>query len=153
LSDLQGPVPFEETEQYKKYYQPQNIYYGLYLTIVYNDCPLGLLALLRSKSEPEFNDREIFYMELLKIHLALKLYTLLVEPPDPQINILPAENNNPFNLTKREIEIIHHICNGETDDEISNLLYISRGTLRRHVYNIYRKTNIMSRIQLIKKFA
>lgn len=92
-------------------------------------------------------------MELLKIHLALKLYTLLVEPPDPQINILPAENNNPFNLTKREIEIIHHICNGETDDEISNLLYISRGTLRRHVYNIYRKTNIMSRIQLIKKFA
>lgn len=152
LSDLQGAVPFEETEQYKKYYHPQDIYYGLYLTIIHNDHPLGLLALFRSKAEPDFDDREIFFMELLKIHLALKLYTLLVEQPNDHAFVLPPENNNPFSLTKREMEIIQHVCKGETDNEISHLLYISKGTLRRHVYNIYRKTNIKSRVQLMKKF-
>lgn len=152
LSDLQGEVPFEETEQYKKYYQPQDIYYGLYVTLVQDDLPLGLLALFRSRSEAEFSDREIFYFELLKIHLAQKLYTLLVKQQDFHPDILSFEKSTPFDLTKREMEIIYHIIKGEQDNEISRLLFISKGTLRRHIYNIYRKTNVKNRIQLIKKF-
>jgi len=155
MSDIIDNIQFEKSKQYKEMYEPQDIYHGLYVTIVHNDYPLGLLGLFRAKEEPEFSAKDLFCMELLKIHLELKLYMLLTEEqakPNSQSVTSAAQNSVSYNLSRREQEIISHICKGETDEEISNCLYISRGTLRRHVYNIYRKVNVKSRVQLIKKF-
>lgn len=47
-------------------------------------------------------------------------------------------------FTRRETEIIRHMADGLTSDEISAELYISKNTVDTHRKNIYRKGNFRS---------
>jgi len=52
-------------------------------------------------------------------------------------------------ITERELEIIKLILKGKSNKEIEEELYISLGTVKNHLYNIYKKLNIKSRTQLV----
>ncbi len=52
-------------------------------------------------------------------------------------------------ITEREAEIIKLIIMGKSNKEIEEELFISLGTVKNHLYHIYRKLNINSRTQLI----
>lgn len=56
-----------------------------------------------------------------------------------------------FELTAREEEILKHIAQGLTYDQVSDRLYISNGTVRKHVENIYRKMKVHNKIEAIQK--
>ena len=53
-------------------------------------------------------------------------------------------------LTGREREIVGHILKGSSNAEIGEALFISVGTVKNHVYNIYRKVGVRSRAQLYR---
>ena len=44
-----------------------------------------------------------------------------------------------FNLTPRELEVIQLTLKGKTNQQIADLLFISRSTLKTHLNNIYKK--------------
>jgi DNA-binding CsgD family transcriptional regulator len=48
-------------------------------------------------------------------------------------------------LSKREIEVLRHLCGGETNREIADALVVSVRTVDRHVSNIYAKLGVSSR--------
>lgn len=50
-------------------------------------------------------------------------------------------------LTQREIEIISLLAIGYKNDEIAKKLCISTHTIKTHLYNIYKKINVTSRLQ------
>lgn len=52
-------------------------------------------------------------------------------------------------LTQREREITFLINKGKKNRDIGNTLFISETTVKKHVYNIYNKLNINSRLELI----
>ena len=54
-------------------------------------------------------------------------------------------------LTPRQIEIIQLIAEGKTNKEISETLHITEGTVKAHVYNVFKKTEVTSRSQLVGK--
>jgi DNA-binding CsgD family transcriptional regulator len=54
-----------------------------------------------------------------------------------------------YNISPREEEIIHLILQGKSNKEIQATLFISHHTVKNHVYNIYQKMNVKSRIQLM----
>ena len=54
-----------------------------------------------------------------------------------------------FNLTNREKEMAQLVSSGLSNVEISTLLNISTGTVKRHNQNIFRKLNIKNRFELI----
>lgn len=54
-----------------------------------------------------------------------------------------------FKLTKREMEIVALVLEGKTNKEIEGELYISLKTVKTHLYNIYRKFNVQSRLRLM----
>ena len=54
-----------------------------------------------------------------------------------------------FKLTKREKELVQLVYQGRTNPEISELLNISTGTVKRHTQNIYRKMEVKNRFELI----
>ena len=56
-----------------------------------------------------------------------------------------------FELTKREEEILKHIAQGLTYDQVYDRLYISNGTVRKHVENIYKKMKVHNKIEAIQK--
>ncbi len=56
---------------------------------------------------------------------------------------------NPDNLTKREIEVLQHISEGLSNKEISNLLFISQRTVDGHRTNLLSKTGVKNTAELI----
>jgi DNA-binding CsgD family transcriptional regulator len=54
-----------------------------------------------------------------------------------------------FDISPREKDIIREICNGLSNKEISEKLFISLQTVKDHTHRIYNKTNVRSRAQLI----
>lgn len=54
-------------------------------------------------------------------------------------------------LTSRQTEIVKLILEGFSNKEISFELKITEGTVKAHVYNVFKKVEVNSRSQLIKK--
>ena len=53
------------------------------------------------------------------------------------------------NLSRREAEVLAEVIDGRTNAEISDKLSISVSTVKKHVYNIFNKTGVSSRSQLL----
>lgn len=54
-------------------------------------------------------------------------------------------------LSSREIEVLHLIAAGLSNPEIAEKLFLSVGTVKRHVFNIFTKLDTTSRIDTISK--
>ena len=66
-------------------------------------------------------------------------------------SINAAELKKKFGLTKREIEIISYIVKGYANKDIADTLYISEGTVKNHLKNIFFKTRVKNRTSLVYK--
>lgn len=62
----------------------------------------------------------------------------------------PTETEN-FELTKREIEILEHLSKGLSYGQIADNLFISNGTVRKHIENIYRKLQVHNKVEAVQK--
>lgn len=57
-----------------------------------------------------------------------------------------------FKISKREIEIIELIIDGKSNNEITEILFISYNTVKNHISNIYDKLNVRTRHELVHLF-
>jgi DNA-binding CsgD family transcriptional regulator len=55
-----------------------------------------------------------------------------------------------FHLSRRELDVIHYLIRGLSDNEIGEKLCISRQTVHTHTKNIYKKLGAKSRIELYR---
>jgi len=61
------------------------------------------------------------------------------------------ETNEIF-LTRRELEIIEEVSNGLIDKEIATKIYISTGTVKKHIQNIFKKMGVRNRVEASMKY-
>lgn len=62
---------------------------------------------------------------------------------------LTLEDLSPYHITEREFSVIQLVSNGMTNKEIASDLGISANTVNNHVANIFAKTKVRSRIDLL----
>jgi DNA-binding NarL/FixJ family response regulator len=74
--------------------------------------------------------------------LLLKYFKL----PNNQ-NIFPEEEK--IKLTKREVETLQLIAKGFSNNEIADILNISKSTVRTHLEHIYQKMDVTNRVEAI----
>jgi len=55
-----------------------------------------------------------------------------------------------YRITKRERQIVNQICQGKTNQQIADELFISLQTVKDHTHRIYSKIGINSRMQLVQ---
>lgn len=79
--------------------------------------------------------------------IAMKVLKLVRQP------IIKNETNEPvdFDLTKREMEILEQLKGGLSYEQIATNLYISYGTVRKHIEHIYRKLQVSNKIEAVQK--
>lgn len=58
-----------------------------------------------------------------------------------------------INLTKREKQILSYLLSGKTNKEVALILDISLNTVNNHVANIYDKSGVKNRVELVNKFS
>lgn len=162
-SDIRDEATFRDSPLYQDVYAPQNIFYGLHAILVHQDHKLALVGLFRPEGAKDFTERDVFILNALSLHLELKLYSLLEQPPI--CDHCPAQESQSlrddefqfsmmakYGLTKREIEVSTLLCRGMSNQEIATTLFISKSTLDKHLYNVYRKTSVKNRMQLVRLF-
>ncbi len=57
-----------------------------------------------------------------------------------------------LDLTKRQLEVIEQISLGLTNDEIATKLYLTVGTVRNYISDIFEKAGVKNRTQLAAKY-
>jgi DNA-binding NarL/FixJ family response regulator len=56
-----------------------------------------------------------------------------------------------FKISEREIEVLHLLAQGYSNQEIANKLFLSLNTVKTHTSNLYSKLNVSRRTAAIKK--
>ena len=155
-SDIIAPAKMEKTRVYREIWQPRDVYWGLFVSLVYKDCPLAVVGLMRDKGGEDFSARDIYIMNTLKDPLERKFYSLLEgklrrsgAAPQPERIAKTAAR---YGLTKRETEIVSLVCTSKSSEDICQQLFITHATLSKHLSNIYAKTRVRNRTQLFGLF-
>jgi DNA-binding CsgD family transcriptional regulator len=113
--------------------------------------PLHLLPRIVSKFSLNLLD---FIFNAFTLFWVIRYFRYLDNGPQiTESNSLPeSELVSKFQISKRELDIIHLVCSGKSNQEIADTLFISLGTVKDHLYNIYKKVGIKNRTQLAKLF-
>lgn len=105
----------------------------------------GITFLRTEKTHAGFTKRE---KEMLSF-----LTSLLPEEvsENPKQTMLKSSRELPksFGYTIREAEIIHLVQQGNSNRKIAEQLSITEGTVKQHLFNIFNKTGVDSRIRLL----
>ena len=78
----------------------------------------------------------------------VKRHPALTRPVAPEVL---ASFCSRYDISKREQEIIELVIRGKSNQQIEGILFISLRTVKNHLYNIYQKAGIKSRLQLLYK--
>ena len=50
-------------------------------------------------------------------------------------------------LTRRELDVLHLVAKGEPSRVVADELHVTEATVKRHLYNIYRKLSVRNRVE------
>ncbi len=74
------------------------------------------------------------------------------------LEFLRAANNTPkemqpqdYDLSERETDLLRQLVQGLSYQQIADKLFISHGTVRKHIENIYGKLHIHSKVEAVNK--
>lgn len=132
-------------------YRKFRIFDSMQYASVYQQELLGILTLFRTEKDGSFTSEDQFFLQAIGMHLNAVLYQITHARPESTdlSDILPLLKNE-FHLTARELQIAGQIYQYRNNDEIAQSLGIRENTLQKHLQNIFRKTNVTSRWELLR---
>lgn len=149
-TDIMEDKKRQETEYYKQFYQPNGWHYSLHASLAFEKRSVGTLALFRRQGKEDFSYKDVFVLEMLQDHLALRLYQDMSEHPDSNPKHTVHECVELYGLTRREEMILRCLVDGLEADVICQNACITNNTLKKHILNIYKKLGIRNRVQMFK---
>jgi len=79
--------------------------------------------------------------------IALKTLKLLRNP----LSIVNEKDKEDIKLSNRETEVLEHLSTGLNYIQIADNLILSKGTVRKHIENIYRKLQVHNKMEAVQK--
>lgn len=77
----------------------------------------------------------------------------LAEPgPAPAADPLERLDGPFAELTRRELDVLRHLVKGRTNGQIAAELFVSPGTVKTHVKNVFRKLGVASRAEATARY-
>ena len=61
------------------------------------------------------------------------------------------EEQEDIKLTSREIEVLEQLSKGLSYQLIADNLFLSTGTVRKHIENIYKKLQVHNKLEAVQK--
>ncbi|MDP5157042.1 MAG: response regulator transcription factor [Flaviramulus sp.] len=79
--------------------------------------------------------------------IAMKTLKLLRNP----LNIDKSQDINDIKLTNREVDVLEQLSKGLSYNLIADNFFLSIGTVRKHIENIYKKLQVHNKIEAVQK--
>lgn len=133
-----------------------DIQYFVMIVLSYEYHYEGCVILMRNYESGDFTDVEVRILDILKDHLALRLFQERQGNHDEgivwqdMIARIVASIAEKYHLTNREAEVLTLIYEGRQNNEICILLSIAESTMKKHILSIYEKTGLKNRAGLIR---
>ena len=156
-TELMNYKVWSNTEYFNDFLNKYNLFYSCGIDIHFENKLLGTISLFREEKDPDFKLKDLIYLELIRKHSANQLYKLLeINKLNKEINLklnkMRDSYSNDYGLTTREREVIKLVLLGKSNKEISEKLFISINTVKKHLTHIFRKTEVKNRKVLFSKF-
>jgi DNA-binding CsgD family transcriptional regulator len=141
LSDFVEAHRFRSSRVYAEWFRPQHVES---LITVGLDSPLShtKVFLLARSGGADFDAADCLVLDLLRPYLAMRYETACRR----RAGGAPACGA----LTAREREILALVAEGSTNATIADQLCIARGTVRRHLENVYAKLGVHTRTAAVR---
>lgn len=150
-NDLINEEQKRKTKIYREWLAPQGKKYSGGLIIKLENQLTSCMTLFRDEMNGPFSDRELYILDLFIGHMESIIGYLLIEQQNRFMDFKTMQAYQ--KLSGREKEIIPYILKGYSNDDLSELFYISSSTAKKHVYSILSKFQVSSRGELIKLIA
>jgi len=147
-SEIIGKSVREKTPYYVNYLKPLGLINVMGVSLADNGIPLGAANFYRSDEKGDYSDKDLYILEQFIPHLRSKLL-LYMPSHNTEAERTWRVLHQKYDLSRREVDTLRLICDGKSNNEIGEMLYISPNTVKKHVSNILLKLNVENRIQLI----
>lgn len=136
---------------FKDFLDVHDFYYLCGIDIHNHQKILITISLIRNKYESDFTTPELLFLNRISPSISSHIILLKELNPDSFHRKRFAANVDIFNFTPREKEIARLVKTGLSNKEISERLLISVNTVKKHLQNIYKKSEVGSKRALITK--
>ncbi|WP_066498463.1 response regulator transcription factor [Abyssisolibacter fermentans] len=141
----------EQTIIYKNWMQSIGVHYGGGFSIFANDRLLGSITMFRDKDMDDFTNKDLYIMQIINLHLSKKLALLYPNGVSCKTDCYHENDlKGKYKLTNRQYEVTKLVFMGLNNKEISEKLFISKNTVKKHLTDTFKKLGVLNRSQLIK---
>lgn len=130
LSDFYSQREWRATPMYVEYFAPYDVRYEIMCCLPTRGTRSRRLLLSRGDG-PDFDERDRIVLSLLRPHLA-------------ELHARQAVTRAPT-LTARQTELLRLVAAGRSTAQISEQLFLSQGTVRKHLENIFDRLGVTNR--------
>lgn len=141
---IEDVIPIEQYEgeaYYNEFMSMHGFYHQMVTYLIHRGKLLGGLAFVRPKTDSAFTLNDVTCTEIITRYLS---ECMKKEP-------LEAETSQVASLSLKEREVFDLVQKGFSNKEISQKLYVSINTVKKHLQNIYKKYDVTNRTSLCYK--
>ena len=146
-SILMTNTAWRETQIFKEFFQPHDIFHNADVFFRQKDRIVAVLTLVRKDSDFPFTDQEVKLLEQLQPFIQFSLNKVYL----PKRVHDRASLGEKYGFTARELDVVELALTGASNKVLTGQLMISQPTLRTHLQNIYTKVDVHSSSELISK--
>jgi DNA-binding NarL/FixJ family response regulator len=138
LSDLVSQRALHRLSIYDYFWRPFGVEYDFGVRVKH--APRRGIDLSCTRSQADFSDGERDLLDSLRPYLVRSLQRLDLEPIGETLRV-------EFGVSRREAEVLALVARGKTNAQIAATLFLSAGTVRKHLEHIYAKLGVTTRTQ------
>ena len=119
---------------------------------IFVDEGTAMATLLSRLREQERRKGPTPYLDTLLVAFSLERMThkpLAIRSEQPRGRLLEQPLVEP--LSERELEVLHLVARGDSNQEIAEMLVITLDTVKRHVTHIFEKLAVHNRVQAVAR--
>lgn len=159
VSEILPHRELRKTEFFNDFLLADGLYHGINLHLYSYEENIGDFRVWRKSGRGDFQRSACTMLDLLKPHMiyAIKNCRRIERGNDLESGFSIDEQcvllKKHHKLTDREVQVARLLLKGEKDDCIADMLNIGITTVRTHIKNIFKKTEINSRTKLPRLFC
>ncbi len=112
---------------------------------------LLILQVVKYKMLIREMELEIFALILSVIFISLGIWLAYIFIEKKRGKVYIKTNSGSKTLSKRELDVLLLLADGQSNQEIADKLFVSLNTTKTHIANIYLKLNVKRRTQAVQK--
>jgi DNA-binding CsgD family transcriptional regulator len=146
LSDVVAWRRYRESPIYREYYAPGGVDHMLDLGLPARRGWQRTLLFCKARNDRDFSERDRDVLELLRPHLRAREARAALRRRLRDLAFTDHDSFEPAaRLTLREREIVFLAAQGRTNGQIAAELWITPGTVKKHLEHAYEKLGVASR--------